>query len=284
MTVKALRHYDEIGLLVPARVDPASGYRYYDAAQIETAVTVRRLRSLELPLEEIRALLRAGPDSVRDRLAAHGYHVAEEVREKHSLLIELNALLEGGDEQVTVEISDVAELRLAATIRHLRLVDPEGVDAMLRLAWKRLAELAVAAAGPPTALFRSGDGDGTHLVEAGFPVAADVEGDDALPVRTYPAASAAITDHVGPYDALPSTSQRFIATVLGRGLRFGQAIRIEFVEIDARARIIWPPRRALGRPSKGLPRSSPAPRPDRRRSAQFSDSRFIASAQRFTTP
>jgi DNA-binding transcriptional MerR regulator len=51
LTVKALRHYDEIGLLVPARVDPDNGYRYYDAAQVEDAVTIRRLRALELPLD-----------------------------------------------------------------------------------------------------------------------------------------------------------------------------------------------------------------------------------------
>jgi DNA-binding transcriptional MerR regulator len=45
LTVKALHHYDEIGLLVPARVDPDNGYRYYDAAQVEEAVTIRPCRA-----------------------------------------------------------------------------------------------------------------------------------------------------------------------------------------------------------------------------------------------
>jgi DNA-binding transcriptional MerR regulator len=170
LTVKALRHYDEIGLLVPAQVDPDNGYRYYDASQLEDAVTIRRLRALELPLDEIAALLDADAETLRDRLAAHGYRVAEEVRDKHSLLIELGALVEGGGEEVVVEIREIPELRLAATIRHLRLVDPEGVTDMLRLAWNRLEERAIEPAGPATALFRSGDGNGTHLVEAGFPV------------------------------------------------------------------------------------------------------------------
>ena len=44
MTVKALRFYHEEGLLVPAVVDPRSGYRYYDAAQVETARAIRFLR------------------------------------------------------------------------------------------------------------------------------------------------------------------------------------------------------------------------------------------------
>ena len=240
LTVKALRHYDEIGLLVPAQVNPDNGYRYYDATQIEEAVTIRRLRALELPLDEIAALLEADADGLRDGLAAHGYRVAEEVRDKHSLLIELGALVEGGGDEVVVEVREIPELHLAATIRHLRLVDPEGVTEMLRVASNWLAERAIAPAGPPTALFRSGDGDGTHLVEAGFPVAAGVTGDELLRVTAYPAASAATTEHVGSYDGLHVTAQRFIATVLGQGLRFAQPIRIEYVERDVRARLVWP--------------------------------------------
>jgi protein phosphatase len=37
LTPKALRLYDELGLLPPVRVDPASGYRYYEPAQLERA-------------------------------------------------------------------------------------------------------------------------------------------------------------------------------------------------------------------------------------------------------
>jgi DNA-binding transcriptional MerR regulator len=240
LTVKALHHYDEIGLLVPARVDPDNGYRYYDTAQVEDAVAIRRLRALELPLDEIASLLHADGDALRDRLAAHGYRVAAEVRDKHSLLIELGALVAGGGDQVGIELRDVPELRLAATIRHLQLVDPEGVTEMLRLAWNRLSDRGIAPAGPPTAVFRSGDGNGTHLVEAGFPVAAGVDDDELLQVTVYPAAPAATAEHLGSYDSLHVTAQRFIATVLGQGLVFAQPIRIEYVASDVRARLVWP--------------------------------------------
>jgi DNA-binding transcriptional MerR regulator len=240
LTVKALRHYDQIGLFAPAHVDSDSGYRYYDAAQVEDAVTIRRLRALELPLDEIRELLDADAGALRDRLAAHGFRVAEEVRDKHSLLMELGALVEGGAEEVGVEVREVPELQLAATIRHLRLIDPEGVEEMVGLAWQRLAERGIDPAGAPTALFRSGDGNGTHLVEAGFPVAPGVEGDELLRVTVYPAGSAATVEHVGSYEGLHVTAQRFIATVLGQGLRFAQPIRIEYVEPDARALLVWP--------------------------------------------
>ena len=57
LSVKALRLYDEIGLLNPARVDPSSGYRYYELGQANRAEAVRILRSVDMPLDEIRAVL-----------------------------------------------------------------------------------------------------------------------------------------------------------------------------------------------------------------------------------
>jgi DNA-binding transcriptional MerR regulator len=57
LTIGALRHYDELDLLRPARVDPESGYRSYDPSQLTRARTILRLRGLEMPLEEIRAAL-----------------------------------------------------------------------------------------------------------------------------------------------------------------------------------------------------------------------------------
>ena len=61
MTVKMLRHYHQIGLLEPADVIPHTGYRRYTAEQIPTAQVIRRFRGLDMPLEEIQAVL-AAPD------------------------------------------------------------------------------------------------------------------------------------------------------------------------------------------------------------------------------
>ena len=73
LSVKALRHYDELGLLRPAWVDPSSGYRYYRPAQANQAEAIRILRSVELPLEEIGAVLADG-DQVAERLRRRGRH------------------------------------------------------------------------------------------------------------------------------------------------------------------------------------------------------------------
>ena len=57
LSVGALRHYDELDLLRPARIDPVTGYRSYRRDQLETAAAIVRWRDLEVPLESIRDLL-----------------------------------------------------------------------------------------------------------------------------------------------------------------------------------------------------------------------------------
>nr|WP_205864216.1 MerR family transcriptional regulator [Planosporangium mesophilum] len=56
LSPKALRLYDELGLLPPAHVDPASGYRYYEPGQLERARLVAWLRRLGMPLARIRVV------------------------------------------------------------------------------------------------------------------------------------------------------------------------------------------------------------------------------------
>jgi DNA-binding transcriptional MerR regulator len=71
LTPKALRLYDELGVLVPSRVDQASGYRYYDTAQLEEARLVVMLRQLQLPLAAIKELLACDPADAATRIAEY---------------------------------------------------------------------------------------------------------------------------------------------------------------------------------------------------------------------
>jgi DNA-binding transcriptional MerR regulator len=71
LTVRALRHYQDLGLLVPADVDPATRYRVYGPEQVERALTIARLRRLGLPLTCVRAYLAAAPAERRRLLEDH---------------------------------------------------------------------------------------------------------------------------------------------------------------------------------------------------------------------
>lgn len=70
LTVKALRHYDETGVIVPAHVDPVTRYRSYTACQVRDALVVHALRSAGVGLPTIRAALADGAD-VDEVLDAH---------------------------------------------------------------------------------------------------------------------------------------------------------------------------------------------------------------------
>lgn len=67
LTVKALHHYDESGLLEPARTDPASRYRFYAPGQVRAGTVVRLLRDAGVPLAEVAEALRGDPAEVLDR-------------------------------------------------------------------------------------------------------------------------------------------------------------------------------------------------------------------------
>ena len=62
VSVRMLRHYDEIGLLLPASVDPFTGYRFYDGKQFEVLGRILALKDLGLRLDEVAMVVRGELD------------------------------------------------------------------------------------------------------------------------------------------------------------------------------------------------------------------------------
>lgn len=56
-TIKTLRYYDEIGLLKPAYIDEATGYRYYETAQLFKLHQIQALRQSDVSIEDIRQIM-----------------------------------------------------------------------------------------------------------------------------------------------------------------------------------------------------------------------------------
>ena len=62
VTVKTLRHYEEIGLMIPVEVDEWTGYRYYDISQLRCMSRIVYLKQLGFSLEEISELFADGKE------------------------------------------------------------------------------------------------------------------------------------------------------------------------------------------------------------------------------
>jgi DNA-binding transcriptional MerR regulator len=109
LSVKTLRHYHEVGLLEPAQVDPGSGYRYYTTTQIPTAQVIRRLRDLEMPVEEVRAILVAPDLETRNALIArHLERMEDQLEQTRSAVASLRSLVGRTPAPIAIERRDVA--------------------------------------------------------------------------------------------------------------------------------------------------------------------------------
>ncbi|MGW4546470.1 DNA polymerase III subunit beta family protein [Streptomyces violaceorubidus] len=103
--VSALRFYDRAGVLIPARVDPGTGYRWYAPEQLDEARLLVRLRRAAMPLADIRLVLAgwsgADTDLVRRLLEAHLRRLEQGLTEARSEFSTLRALLDHRENPMT---------------------------------------------------------------------------------------------------------------------------------------------------------------------------------------
>jgi DNA-binding transcriptional MerR regulator len=120
LSLKALRLYDERGVLVPSRVDQASGYRYYDTAQLDDARLVVMLRELQLPLASIKELLACDPADAAKLIAAH-WRAAEAAHGTRRELADYLISRFSGKRSVMYEVAvrEIPERSLLCLKRHV---------------------------------------------------------------------------------------------------------------------------------------------------------------------
>lgn len=97
LSAKALRLYDEKGLLSPAVVDPDSGYRRYHPEQIRTARLVTMLRRIDMPLDLVAEVLANDPDDRAELIRGYREDDARRAAQRQSLAQYLETAVAGGD-------------------------------------------------------------------------------------------------------------------------------------------------------------------------------------------
>src|SRR5687767_4983761 len=140
LSVKALRHYHDVGLLEPADIDPATGYRRYAVGQVATAQAIRRFRDLDMPLEEVRLVLQAPDEATRNRaILAHLERMQTQLEQTQQAVASLQALLGGAHPAAPVEIRRIPATTALAVQRVIEFTDDgdwlyEAYDWLHRLA------------------------------------------------------------------------------------------------------------------------------------------------------
>jgi len=207
VSVRMLRHYDAIGLLRPARVDPASGYRYYTAAQLTVLNRVIALKDLGFTLQQVQSIVDEKVDTaeLRGMLRLRRAQLAEQVADDTTRLARVDARLRMIETEGHMDTGDVILKSIPAT-RVAELSAPcasyEGPDITPALSplypqlMERMAAAGVRMTGAPIAYYLpapTGPGDESITVHAAFPFAGDVPSDPGFDVVDLPAVEHAAT-------------------------------------------------------------------------------------------
>jgi DNA-binding transcriptional MerR regulator len=241
LSIKALRHYDDLGLLRPAHVDRATGYRSYRRSQVRAAITIGLLRSLGVPLARIRDVLAArGPAELQQALERERERAERELTRARRALAAIERMLREGSAapyEVTIrdEPTRVVLCLDAVTSDEREVEDTTAlVDRLLALS----AEHGVAWTPPVFCLLPEVRDEAEFPIRVGVAVettpARDV-GEAQLEVLR--GGACAVTTHVGPYEELPLAHHALLAWVQERGHGEAGAVREYYLddprEVDA---------------------------------------------------
>ncbi|WAC93630.1 MerR family transcriptional regulator [Mycobacterium sp. Aquia_213] len=251
LSVKTLRHYHQVGLLEPAEVDPHTGYRYYALEQLPTAQLIRRLRDLQMPVADVRAVIAARATSERDSLiAAHIDRLEAELVKTQAAVHSLRTLLDsapGPDPVRRRAESSYPALAITADIR-----DPSDIESWWRDALYELRaavdENRIHVTGPAgglydECLFQHEPGEAIVYL----PVTTPRELGKIKPL-VIPAAEVAVTTHHGSHDDIDLAYAQLGSYIAEHELTVGWQLR-EYYHRDHshstdatewRTEIAWP--------------------------------------------
>lgn len=224
LTVKALRLYDEQEILRPGFTDNKSGYRYYSSAQLAEANLIRKLRSLELAIEDIRRYLRLGSLDERNALLDEHRRKMKEKLDSYSSIVDSLEKLAKHEEPVTVaevevkEISDqpVLSVKFTATLREIG----DSLGKAYGDIFKYMGVTGIAPDGPPVAVYYDMEIKEEDMkVEACIPVGETYPGDEAVSGRLLPGCRAASFMHIGCYEGFYDAYQSLFIGISNKGLK-----------------------------------------------------------------
>ncbi|MEV0332698.1 MerR family transcriptional regulator [Nocardia sp. NPDC050717] len=236
VSVRMLRHYDAVGLLRPARVDPATGYRFYAAAQLARLNRLVALKELGFSLEQVGRMLDPGPElgELRGMLALRRAELEQRIAADRGRLTEVEARLriiekEGVMPDQDVVIKSLPAVRVAESTGVAAGFEPGAISPVIQPLchglWERITEAGIAVVGPAIAYYRELP-DGTVGVHACLPVNVEPAAAPGFSIVDLPAQErVATTIHRGSVDGIGAAWQALGRWVENNGYRTAAPFR-----------------------------------------------------------
>lgn len=163
VSVKMLRHYNDLGLLTPAYVDPQTSYRYYSAAQLPRLHRIVALKDIGFSLEQIGLMLDGEPSSeqVKGMLKLKRAELQQQMREVSLQLAQTEARLAQLERGMALSPYDVVlrsvGSQLVASIQQMAMTGNETVPALFEELEAYVAQFEARASLPPLMLYHDGE-------------------------------------------------------------------------------------------------------------------------------
>ncbi|MET8361385.1 MerR family transcriptional regulator [Micromonospora sp. NPDC005171] len=232
VSVRMLRHYDSIGLLRPASVDPHTSYRFYRADQLRRLNRVIALKELGLTLEQVRAIVDDAVDvaELRGMLRLRRSQLAEQLASDTARLAAVEARLrmiesEGRMTTQDVVLKEIAPVRVAELTAVAASYQGEDIGPVIQPLYpelfRRLSAAGVNPTGPAIAWYEPADAGGDAVVvHAGVLVDAEPAAAPDVVVRDLPELrSAATIIHHGAMDDVAPSMQALARWIEENGFR-----------------------------------------------------------------
>lgn len=238
VSVRMLRHYDSLGLLVPTEVDTLTGYRRYDESLLTRAHQLVAFKELGFSLEEVGSLLdqQMGVEGLRELLESRRAALADQIEADRQRLGEVERrlrLIEGGDEMSDL-VFEEKELPALTVLAKTAVVDDSSqigptIGPMFEGLATDLAEAGDPPAHPGVAWYVE-QGDGVQIF-AGYLNKKAPVGDAAF--RELPAEPRAITAvYVGEMAGIGSAWEQVAAHAQSLGLSFAGPARELYLDVQ----------------------------------------------------
>jgi DNA-binding transcriptional MerR regulator len=227
---RTLRHYDELGILRPDRVDPDSGYRFYGVAQLERLHRVVALRDLGFSLEQIGELLEDDPplEQFVAMLRARRTEIEQSVSAGQARLRRVEAHLRALEAEDPVARRDIV-LKSTQPLRIAEIADtapgfgPENLGPVFARVVPEVAahlEGAGARAGIMVAWYEELSDDGTVVLHAGFDIGDQVvDGAGRVRIVDLRVVQVASVVHRGSMDDIVASYEALVRWIDDSGYR-----------------------------------------------------------------